>query len=546
MAGILLRLRTWWETADRTQRAVTLFGGGFLLLLLLGTFYFASRPKMEMAFGGLTAAEQGTVVAEIQKMGIPVEFDLAGNVTVPSSKVSEVKMRLASSGNLPAAAHWGYSDLKDFSLMTTPRVEKERLKSVMEGELAKTIEFIDSVESARVHITLGEDSTFANEKKPATASVTISGRGDSAISPEQGKAISRLVSNAVPGLSPQNITIVDKNLQPIWMGDTELGANGRATERLQAEITEARRRERELQGKMDYFFGQGAAVVTVDLRLDFDTATEKKTEPIVGDQPVTEAKVKETMSGSSTGPGGGGAGLNGNDGQPGEPPIDGNSNKDGYSSEQKQADYAVGSRETQTQKSPGEVKSMSITVLVDKKKVPQFSQVQDFVNNYLGPRLADTENFTAKVTAVEREPVLESAAAKAAEAAAGRDRIQQILSMLPIAALMLVAFLVLKGLGKAAKSQNVMVAALPGGRTMPMALSAGSDSSGEIVRHDEGREPRMSPAAIRQQAEQDELDDLPEITAKINKPLEQIKRMSADRPEVVAMLIKSWLLEERR
>src|SRR5688572_12422907 len=138
MAGILLKLRTWWEVADRTQRAVTLFGGGFLLLLLIGTFYFASRPKMEMAFGGLTPAEQGSIVEEVQKMGIPVEFDLAGNVLVPSSKVSEVKMKLANAGKLPSAAHWGYTDLEKMTIMTTPRVERERLKSIMEGELAKT------------------------------------------------------------------------------------------------------------------------------------------------------------------------------------------------------------------------------------------------------------------------------------------------------------------------------------------------------------------------------------------------------------------------
>lgn len=45
MGGLLLRLRTWWETADRTQKVVTLFGSAFLVMLLAGSFYFATRPK---------------------------------------------------------------------------------------------------------------------------------------------------------------------------------------------------------------------------------------------------------------------------------------------------------------------------------------------------------------------------------------------------------------------------------------------------------------------------------------------------------------------
>ena len=74
MGGLFLRLRTWWETADRTQKAVTLFGGAFLGILLLGTFYFASKPKLQPAFTGLSYADLGKVEDEVKKLGIPYEI----------------------------------------------------------------------------------------------------------------------------------------------------------------------------------------------------------------------------------------------------------------------------------------------------------------------------------------------------------------------------------------------------------------------------------------------------------------------------------------
>lgn len=535
MAAILLRLRTWWETADRTQKTVTLIGGGFLLVLLIGIFYFASRPKMEMAFGGLAAAEQGSVVEEIQKMGIPVEFDLSGSVLVPSSKVSEVKMRLATAGKLPSATHWGYGDLKDFGIMTTPRVEKERLKSVMEGELAKTIESFSSVSSARVHITLGEDSAFAAEKTPTTASVTIAEKPGGSISGEEAKAIASLVSNSVPGLSTKNLTVVDQNLKPIWLGSDETGANGLANEKIQAEVSESKRRERELQQKLDYFFGAGATAVTVDLKLDFNTETVNKREPIVGEAPVSQAKVTESMGGgSSPAPAGGPAGLSGNIGTPdASAPAQGG--QDGsYTNKQEENQFAVGEANTQTQRAPGDVRSMAISVLVDTKKVPDPSQVESYVKSYLGPRAADTENFTATVTAVERNPALDAAAKTAAEAASGSNRMQQIFSLLPILALLIVAGVVVKSLAKAARSSNVLVAALPGGHVAPMALGPRPEPT--------AAPPLEGGTSVRKPPEY----EFEEIQPRVNKPLEQIKRMASDRPEVVAMLIKSWLLEERR
>ena len=49
-----------------------------------------------------------------------------------------------------------------------------------------------------------------------------------------------------------------------------------------------------------------------------------------------------------------------------------------------------------------------------------------------------------------------------------------------------------------------------------------------------------------EEEEEDVYEDVGSIKERMNKPLEQIKKLSAKKPETVAMLIKSWLLEEKK
>src|SRR3989442_404155 len=105
MNGILIKLRVWWETADRTQRIVTLGGGGLLVALLIGTFVIASRPKMSIVFANLTPGDAGSVQMEIEGLGLPMTMDNGGNVSVPSDKVALVRARLAQNNKLPKSPH---------------------------------------------------------------------------------------------------------------------------------------------------------------------------------------------------------------------------------------------------------------------------------------------------------------------------------------------------------------------------------------------------------------------------------------------------------
>ncbi|MFN8219132.1 MAG: flagellar M-ring protein FliF C-terminal domain-containing protein [Fimbriimonadales bacterium] len=550
MGGALLKLRTWWETADRTQRTVTLFGSAFLVFLLFGTYYFASKPKMVQFLPGLTSAQSGDVAAELKKLGVPIEYDGQGNLMIPSDKVHEVTGQLAAAHKLPAGGHLTQDELNKLGMMDTPSVEREKLKAILEGSLATSIETIQGVNSASVHISLGERSAFAEEGRPPTASITIGEAPGTFLGSETAKSIAQLVANAVPGLTLKNVFVLNSTGRAVFSGDEANGAAGRAAEKLQAEQAEAARRERELQATFDRSFGPGATIVKVDLELDFDDSKISSVKPEVSENPVSIGLAKESYGGGRQVP----AGAVANGG-----PVDngGSGGKENYVGDKGTKEFGLGQTTTETLKGLGQLKRMSIAVLANSAKSIDASAIEKYLKGYLGGRATDPA-FIVDVTSVKFDDSQEKAAKESAAAAASSARMQQIFSLLPLGALLIVAFLVIKSIGKAAKqSQNVLVGALPGGSLSPLGLSvvtggAGGydEEDGSEVTHDEHGAPTLAPRKKKKKAhvddEEEEDEEVGKIRQRLNLPLEQIKRLSREKPETVAMLIKSWLLEEKR
>ncbi|MBV6459855.1 MAG: hypothetical protein HONBIEJF_03009 [Fimbriimonadaceae bacterium] len=588
MGTLLLRLRTWWETSDRTQKVVTVFGGSFLVILLAGVAYTASRPKMELLFGGLTAADQGMVIEELRNIGIATTIDAQGNVLVPSDKLPEARAKLAMNGKTPRSGSGGFTELPPWGgLNMTPSVEREKLRAGLEAELASTISAINGIDSAKVHLSMGDDAPFAIERRPPTASITVVEEPGFTISGEQAKAVAMLVARAVSGMDTKDVTVMTGRGQLVWDGLEDSGSSGLAAKRVEAQNLEAKRIERELQRKLDTAFGVGNTVATVVLTLDFDKKHVEAVENTPSEAPRVQEKNKETMKAGSKSPTGSGvAGAISNN--PAAPAGNSGAGADGqaYESSQEATEFEVNTKKSSIDEAAGDVESMAINVLVDGEKVTDVASVESFLAGYLGPKSSDTAKYKATVTSAKFDRSAQAAATKAGAEASGRQRVEQILAILPVAALLVVGFLVMKSMVKVAKSQNVMVQALPDGTLVAApgaafpqgALGAGAGKAvalpaGGSITQAEMQQAmqtrRAVPKALSLQDDEEEYDDdeygqgkkkrrsvsfvdtgeletIEAIREKVNVQLEQIKKLAVDRPETVAMLLKTWMLEERR
>lgn len=561
MGAFILKLRTWWETADRTQRSVTIFGSAFLAILLLGTFYFASRPKLIPLYAGMSPSERGMVAAELQKLGVMPSYDNAGNLLVPESRAKEIEDVLAREGKAPMSANISQSDQQKLGAMDTPAAEREKIRASLEQRLAGTIKTMSGVREASVSISMGATNMFVgDEESNTTAAVKLTEAASGSISGEMGKTIAQLVANAVPKLRLSSVLVATNDGRALFNGNQLDSGTNIAADAIRTNNQEADRQERELQAVLDQTFGSDATRLTLRLELDLDASKVTSTKPEVSENPVKVQGAKENMKAGGSSPSVSGVGAAG-------APIEGGTagggsgSGDDYKGDKTEKIFAEGRTMTETVKALGTVKALAISVLTNETKKIDPAAVEKYLRGYLGPK-ADDPNFTVTVTAATFDT---SAATKVtADIAASKSaaQMQQIFSLVPIIALFVVGFMVIKAIGKTAKgNQNVLVSALPGGGMGPnlggLTLTQGgvgsifTDEEEEEVEETvmEGDKPvqvKRKKKKKRPVIEEEEDEEIGKIRQRLNLPLEQIKRLSNEKPETVAMLIKSWLLEEKK
>ena len=528
---------------------------------------------MEVLFRDLSPADQGMVVDELTKLAIAIEYDRTGSILVPGNKVAEARARLATAKKLPTTGHMGYGDLGGIGIMNTPGVERDRRKAIIEGELARTIETIDGVGAARVHLNLAERSPFSREEANTSASVIVTEKAGAEIGQEQAQAIRNLVLYSVERLDPKHITIVSSTGQTLIDGMESENAGGVASTRITTENTEAKRRELALQRKLDLVFGRGNTIVSVPLlEMNFDERNVQERENTPSEAPKSVESMSESMTADDQNSGAG-AGLSAN--LPGAGPGTTANKSQNYKTDQKSLTYETNERVSQTKRAPGNLVKMAINVMVDKKTVKDVTAVTKMVQAELGPLALDTENFTATVTATDFDTKARDDEAKSAADSKSASQKQQLLSLLPVGALIFVGLMVIKALAKVSKSSNVLVAAGPNGQMVTMNYAAVPGSAavqmpnGDYVNPDgtvitqealEAGTAALPPGAsvygdgpnvvgsstTSLEITPPESQTIAAIPERVNVQLEQIKVMSIDRPEKVAMLIKGWLLEESK
>jgi len=565
MGGLIQRIKIWWQGADRTQKLIAICGSGIFVALLLTTFLFASKPKMSLVFTNLDPEDTGSVAMEIENMGIACDYDQNGNVKVPSDKVAQVRAGLAMKGKLPKPGHnFGSDAFSKLSFISDPKVQEQQLKAIEESELSEAIQVFDGVAGANVQVTPAEDTAFESEKKPAAANVTVSEATGSMISSDEARAMANLVASSVPGLDTSKVTIFTRSGRALWDGQDMVNGTGPGINKLDLEKQESRKRRDELQETLNKVLGQGNAIAMVDVSLDMDSYHEDSNKP--GKKPLSSTTISENLKTNATGAGG-------------QPPAGlttnlptasagaaGNSNS-GYTVTQSHVDNPPETVVRSGDHVPGDIKSMAITVLVNNTDPATIKSVQDLTKGYLGSRATDP-NFTASVVPTKFDTTQADAAKTAESASASSSRMAQILSILPMVALIAVAFFVIKAMGKFAnRPMPAMLAMASGGPGLPMSGQGGQmfasslpsahskalESANrfvlpEIVKQkalEAGISEEQLQAAIEEAGEAGiSVDDIPSIKNKVNVPLEQIKKMASERPETVAMMIKSWLIEE--
>jgi flagellar M-ring protein FliF len=243
--------------------------GAFVWLELQGP----GRGRMTVLASDLDAQSAQQIAGELTNRKIPYRLD-GGQIFVPDNELAAARGLLGAAG-LATQGITGYEIFdRGNDLAVTDFDQQVKLTRALEGELARTIVSVRGITHARVHLVLPRREPFAHDRQHAQASVMLTVVGRGTLSAEAVQSVVDLVAAGVPGLRPQDVTVVDSNLHLlVQAGDGNDPRARSATEEDIRQKTEARLSQA-VELMLERSLGPGHVHAEASIRMNFDKVNE--------------------------------------------------------------------------------------------------------------------------------------------------------------------------------------------------------------------------------------------------------------------------------
>lgn len=373
---------------SRGQRTTLAVAAAGVVMLVLAVSWFGSQVDYAPLYTQLASEDVGAITTKLAAQGVEYQITDGGStVQVPKDQVYQLRANLAATV-LPSAGKVGYGVLDDQGLTTSEFGQRIGFQRAMEGELGKTIEALDGVQTAVVHLAIPKDQVFALDAQKATASVMVKTTG-ATLASEQVEAIRNLVSSGIEGMAPGDVSVADSKGHVLAApGSAATGSNGSGSGQLSDYES---RMANQIESMVSASVGPGKVKATVSADLDFDQTTQTKetyapselSPGATGVLPLNESTKTETY-GSSGAPGTTAGQLGSAAPATGVTPT--TAAGGGYNLSEIQKSNAVNKTLETTNKASGSIKRLTIAVMVDEKAVSdaQVAALQQLVSTGAG------------------------------------------------------------------------------------------------------------------------------------------------------------------
>jgi flagellar M-ring protein FliF len=365
LATLQKQFTTFWNKQSKSQRIilVSLIAAAAILVPVLVSW--ANTPSYAVAFSGLSETDAGQIVQKLTENNTAYKLKDAGTILVQSDKVYEVRLQMASAG-LPQSSTVGFELFSGNTLGMTEFTQKVNYQRALEGELERTIGSLDAVQSVRVHLVTPEKSLLVSDQTATTASVTVTEKLGQKLNKAQVQSISHLVASSVEGLKPESVVIIDSKGVMLASGtsnDLSMVTSQTDSQR-QAESSAADEVRQRVQTMLDTILGPNHSTVQTSVAMDWTQReiTSNTYNPTPAAVRSSQKSVENyTTNGQTTG---GIPGASSNLPTP-VPLATGTAGGIIYSKTDETNNYEISQVESKEIVSPGQVKRVSVSVMVD-------------------------------------------------------------------------------------------------------------------------------------------------------------------------------------
>lgn len=368
---LLQRIVDFFIKLNKKQKIALIAAGVLITALLVFLLLYPFKEK-DYAQGGygvlferLDSSDNALILQHLQQNQIPYKILKDDTILIPKDKVYEERITLASQG-IPKTSKVGFEifDTKDFG--ATDFDQNIKLIRAIERELSRTIESLNPILKANVHIAIPKDSVFVAKEVPPSASVMLKLKPDMKLSPAQILGIKNLIAAAVPKLTTENVKIVNENGESIGEGDILENSKELALEQLRYKQNFENILENKIVNILAPIVG-GKNKVVARVNAEFDFSQKKSTKETFDPNNVvrSEQNLEEKKEGASKKQVGGVPGVVSNIG-----PVQGlkdNKEPEKYEKSQNTTNYEVGKTISEIKGEFGTLVRLNAAVVVDGK-----------------------------------------------------------------------------------------------------------------------------------------------------------------------------------
>jgi flagellar M-ring protein FliF len=365
------------------RNVLLMAGAAAVVAVMAAVFMWSRQPDYRVLFSNFSDRDGGAIVESLQQMNIPYKFAEGGSaIMVPSDQVYDARLKIAAQG-LPKGGNVGFELMENQKLGVSQFLEQVNFQRALEGELARSIQAVAGVQTARVHLALPKASVFVRDQQKPTASVMLNLNAGRTLDRQQVSAIVHLIASSVPDLPIKNVTVVDQHGTLLSDAERNL-AGGNSLDPMQLKYVHDLQESvvRRIESIITPIVGANNVRAEATADIDF-SRTEQAAEIYKPNQDPTAASIRSQQTSESVNPAGTNIGgvpgaLTNQPPAPAAAPLVAPANAGGQNaaagaaavSSQKDAtiNYEVDKTVRYVQQPMGGVKRLSVAVVVNYKK----------------------------------------------------------------------------------------------------------------------------------------------------------------------------------